>query len=47
MATTRVHERDLTAYLRGSVDACFEENQYEAGLATLDQIREAIYKPAP
>jgi hypothetical protein len=47
MTTARVHERDLTANLRGLVDGCFEECQYEAGLAALDQLREATYKPAP
>lgn len=51
MATTvdkrRVLERDLTPHLRGLVDGCFEEGQYDAGLAALDQLRSSTYRPAP
>lgn len=43
----RVQERDLTAQLRGLVDGCFEEGQYDAGLAALDQLRSSNYRPAP
>jgi hypothetical protein len=42
----RVEERDITAHLRGLVDGCFEEGQYEAGLTILDQLRSPNYRPA-
>jgi pentatricopeptide repeat protein len=39
--------RDMDKYMRGMVDTCFEEGQYEAGIATLDQLRASGYAPAP
>jgi hypothetical protein len=33
--------------LRGLVDVCFEEGQYDAGLAALDQLRSPLYRPSP
>ncbi|PCH43766.1 hypothetical protein WOLCODRAFT_144682 [Wolfiporia cocos MD-104 SS10] len=38
-------EREMTRNQRGLVDDCFEEGQYEAGLAVLDQLRSPNYRP--
>lgn len=44
---TRVGERKVTKQLAGLVDGGFEEGQYEAALASLDQIRSPEYSPLP
>lgn len=44
---TRVGERRVTKQLAGLVDGGFEEGQYEAALASLDQIRSPEYSPLP
>ncbi|KAI0930290.1 hypothetical protein AcV5_007047 [Taiwanofungus camphoratus] len=38
-------ERDMTIHQRGLVDTCFEEGQYESGIAVLDQLRSPKYRP--
>ena len=43
----RVSERKVTKQLVGLVDGGFEEGQYEAALASLDQIRSPEYSPLP
>ena len=43
----RVGERKVTKQLAGLVDGGFEEGQYEAALASLDQIRSPEYSPLP
>lgn len=43
----RVGERKVTKQLAGLVDGGFEEGQYEAALASLDQIRSPEYLPLP
>ena len=43
----RVGERKVTRQLAGLVDGGFEEGQYEAALASLDQIRSPEYSPLP
>ena len=43
----RVAERKVTKQLAGLVDGGFEEGQYEAALASLDQIRSPEYSPLP
>ncbi|KAI0775740.1 hypothetical protein BD413DRAFT_531139 [Trametes elegans] len=40
-------ERDLTIHQRGLVETCFEENQYEAAIAVLDEVRSSKNKPFP
>ncbi|KAI0358469.1 hypothetical protein OH77DRAFT_1420857 [Trametes cingulata] len=45
--SNRAGEKDLTIHLRGLVETCFEENQYEAAIATLDEIRSSKSKPFP
>ncbi|KAH0827534.1 hypothetical protein J3R83DRAFT_4253 [Lanmaoa asiatica] len=35
-------EREMTRNQRGLVDTCFEEGQYESGIAVLDQLRDHI-----
>ncbi|KAJ8487420.1 hypothetical protein ONZ51_g4184 [Trametes cubensis] len=40
-------ERDLTIHQRNLVDTCFEENQYEAAISVLDEMRSSKYKPFP
>ncbi|KAI0348863.1 hypothetical protein OH77DRAFT_1432553 [Trametes cingulata] len=45
--SNRAGEKDLTIHLRGLVETCFEENQYEAAIATLDEIRSSRFKPFP
>ncbi|KAH9892596.1 hypothetical protein C8Q73DRAFT_698780 [Cubamyces lactineus] len=40
-------ERDLTIHQRNLVDTCFEENQYEAAISVLDEIRSSKSKPFP
>jgi hypothetical protein len=39
-------EREMSRNQHGIVDTCFEEGQYEAGIATLDQLRSPSYKPS-
>lgn len=46
-ASTTSTERDLTAYQRSLADDCFDEGQYEAAIAVLDEIRSRKYKPFP
>ena len=46
MATSN-EEREMSIYQRGLVDTCFEEGQYESGIAVLDQLRSASFKPPP
>lgn len=38
-------EREMTIHQRGLVDTCFEEGQYESGIAVLDQLRSSFFKP--
>jgi len=40
------NEREMTRHQRGLVDTCFEEGQYEAAIAVLDQLHSSKYKPA-
>ncbi|OSD06893.1 hypothetical protein PYCCODRAFT_1474296 [Trametes coccinea BRFM310] len=40
-------ERDFTIHQRGLVETCFEENQYEAAISVLDEIRSSKFKPFP
>ncbi|KAH9858697.1 hypothetical protein C2E23DRAFT_799660 [Lenzites betulinus] len=40
-------EKEFTIHLRNLVDTCFEENQYEAAISVLDEIRSTKYKPFP
>ncbi|KAI0630381.1 hypothetical protein C8Q77DRAFT_1137847 [Trametes polyzona] len=40
-------EKDLTLHLRNTVDTCFEENQYEAAITVLDEIRSRKLRPFP
>ncbi|KAH9949562.1 hypothetical protein B0H21DRAFT_727424 [Amylocystis lapponica] len=40
-------EREMNVHQRSLVDTCFEEEQYEAGIAVLDQLRSPKYKPFP
>lgn len=44
MATPN-EEREMTIHQRGLVDTCFEEGQYESGIALLDQLRSSSFKP--
>ncbi|KAG9316385.1 hypothetical protein JVU11DRAFT_2418 [Chiua virens] len=39
-------EREMTRYQRGLVDTCFEEGQYQSGIAVLDQLRSSTFKPS-
>lgn len=39
-------EREMPVHQRGLVDTCFEENQYESGIAVLDQLRSPKFKPS-
>ncbi|KZT08330.1 uncharacterized protein LAESUDRAFT_748862 [Laetiporus sulphureus 93-53] len=39
-------ERDMPVHQRGLVDTCFEEGQYEAGIAVLEQLRSPKYRPS-
>ncbi|TBU49496.1 hypothetical protein BD309DRAFT_53768 [Dichomitus squalens] len=48
MAATRTAspaERDLTVHERSLADNCFDEGQYEAAIAALDEIRSRKSKP--
>ncbi|KAG8213715.1 hypothetical protein J3R82DRAFT_10416 [Butyriboletus roseoflavus] len=38
-------EREMTRNQRGLVDTCFEEGQYESGIAVLDQLRSTSFRP--
>lgn len=40
-------EREMTPSERGLVDSFFEEHHYEAGIATLDQLRSSSSMPSP
>ncbi|KAG6378154.1 hypothetical protein JVT61DRAFT_13843 [Boletus reticuloceps] len=40
-------EREMTNRQRSLVDDCFEEGQYESGMAVLDQLRSSSFKPPP
>ncbi|KAF8135683.1 hypothetical protein EV363DRAFT_1447459 [Boletus edulis] len=40
-------EREMTNRQRSLVDNCFEEGQYESGMAVLDQLRSSSFKPPP
>jgi pentatricopeptide repeat protein len=39
-------EKEMSLHQRGMVNHCFEEGQYDAGIAVLDQLRSSKYKPA-
>ncbi|KII92900.1 hypothetical protein PLICRDRAFT_37703 [Plicaturopsis crispa FD-325 SS-3] len=39
-------EKEMNKYQRGLVDTCFEEGQYESGIAILDQLRSSKYTPS-
>jgi pentatricopeptide repeat protein len=38
---------ELSIVQRNLVDNCFEENQYEMAIATLDQLRASEFSPWP
>lgn len=38
-------EREMTRNQRGLVETCFEEGQYESGIAVLEQLRSEKFKP--
>ncbi|KAH7929887.1 hypothetical protein BV22DRAFT_1116607 [Leucogyrophana mollusca] len=38
-------EKEMTLHQCGLVDTCFEEGQYESGIAVLEELRLAKYKP--
>ena len=38
-------EREMTRNQRGLVDTCFEEGQYESGIAMLELLRSTTFKP--
>ena len=38
-------EREMTRNQRGLVDTCFEEGQYESGIAMLELLRSTMFKP--
>lgn len=38
-------EREMTHHQRSLVNSCFEEGQYEPGMAVLDQLRSPSFKP--
>jgi hypothetical protein len=40
-------EQEMPRNQYGIVDTCFEEGQYEAGIAVLNQLRSPKHKPAP
>jgi len=40
-------EREMTTRQRSLVNNCFEEGQYEAGIAVLDQLRSSSFIPPP
>jgi pentatricopeptide repeat protein len=42
-----LHERDMPRNQYSLVDTCFEEGQYEAGIAVLNDLRDSKYKPLP
>jgi pentatricopeptide repeat protein len=39
-------EHEMSLHQRGMVNQCFEEGQYDAGIAVLDQLRSSKYKPS-
>ena len=40
-------EREMTTHQRSLVNNCFEEGQYESGMAVLDQLRSSSFIPPP
>lgn len=40
-----LQERDMTRNQRGLVETCFEEGQYESGIAVFEQLRSEKFKP--
>lgn len=40
-------EREMTRTQRNLVDTCFEEGQYESGIAALELLRSTAFKPPP
>ncbi|KAF8558031.1 hypothetical protein OG21DRAFT_1456488 [Imleria badia] len=40
-------EREMTNHQRSLVNSCFEEGQYESGMAVLDQLRSSSFRPPP
>lgn len=40
-------EREMNRHQRSLVDDCFEESQYEAAIAVLEQLRSPYHKPCP
>lgn len=47
IAPSRAAEKEFTIHLRNLVDTCFEENQYEAAISVLDEIRSSKFRPFP
>ncbi|EIW83141.1 hypothetical protein CONPUDRAFT_164139 [Coniophora puteana RWD-64-598 SS2] len=45
--TSGGEEKEMTRHQRGLVDTCFEEGQYESGIAMMEQLRTSRYKPHP
>ncbi|KAL4074184.1 hypothetical protein J3A83DRAFT_4090750 [Scleroderma citrinum] len=45
--TNGSEEREMTRNQRGLVDTCFEEGQYESGIAALELLRSTAFKPPP
>ena len=38
-------EREFPRHQRGFVDTCFEEGQFEAAIAVLNELRSSKYRP--
>ncbi|KAI6046030.1 hypothetical protein EDC04DRAFT_2631644 [Pisolithus marmoratus] len=45
--TEIAEEREMTRHQRNLVDTCFEEGQYESGIAALELLRSTAFKPPP
>ncbi|KAI6121467.1 hypothetical protein F5141DRAFT_518614 [Pisolithus sp. B1] len=45
--TEVTEEREMTRNQRNLVDTCFEEGQYESGIAALELLRSTAFKPPP
>lgn len=45
--TEITEEREMTRSQRNLVDTCFEEGQYESGIAALELLRSTAFKPPP
>ncbi|KAI6157549.1 hypothetical protein BKA82DRAFT_995878 [Pisolithus tinctorius] len=46
-STEIAEEREMTRNQRNLVDTCFEEGQYESGIAALELLRSTVFKPPP